>query len=99
MDRSGCNDCPAGRYRDDLTTDWQCKACPSGWKAAYGRKMCEQCARDGTIVNSDNSACKQCRGGQFANTELNECVECPLHGVTRCEGGFVEPENGFWAGG
>ena len=64
---------------------------------SQGSVACEPCTDPGTVVNTAQTACVSCRGGKWASKFRNECMECPKQGVTRCEGGYVEPEDGFWA--
>eukprot|EP01052_Picozoa_sp_SAG31_P056838 SAG31_NODE_16498_length_707_cov_0.731908_1_plen_210_part_10 len=54
----------------------QCVPCPPGNVSLGGE--CSTCDGDGSVANSAQSACLQCRAGTQPNTNRSGCEHCPV---------------------
>lgn len=74
----GCQKCPYGTYKSDLSAASSCTACPgTSYTAARGvvtSKLCFECPFT-SKVSTDRSRCVPCRNGLAGS--CTQCVRCP----------------------
>jgi hypothetical protein len=101
-----CSDCATGTYQDGKG-ETSCKECPANtYLSETGKSSkadcleCEPEKTTGTITGSISEASCLCKKVDFYQSEMNQCIACPLGGNCTCKNGItmseIVPLNGYW---
>lgn len=95
-DHTGCQDCPAGYYNNDITSS-TCQTCPAGSFTQGAASACANCVAGKYQADIGSSTCNDCQAGYFCpggftdapcpqNTysaaDASVCTNCPDNTVS-----------------
>lgn len=88
--RIRCDDCLAGKYKDDSILDF-CKPCPAGkYTGQDGLTVCDNCLAGTFNANEGAQECKLCVGNTISDDLAITCKPCGTDQTTfdhvKCEG-------------